>query len=596
MLKALLAQVLPKARKAGLPSATAEATPLERVRALVAAKDWDAAARLAEEILAAQPEEIEAILLLAKTFRARGMLEQAQQAYRRALVLAPGRADAWLDLGVCHHLAGDDFWARVYFRFANALDPESADVWNEFGVVDIALGNFEKAEEALENALARNPALPEAWNNLGLVLARRGDLANARRHFLRATFLRPDYYTAHCNAGLAAKGLEQLEDAERALRRAVEIDPAPYTAWLSLSAVLQDEGRLDEAQAAAEAALERSPGNADVLAALSTLWLRRADAARAQALAAQALVLDAKHADARLALAHAQLATGNYAEGWVNYEARLRSTGMTARHLALPAWRGGPLKGKSILVWGEQGLGDEIMFASCLPDLLASGASCILDCSRRLRPLLERSFPGVTFLEEQQAPIDATLPIGSLPSLFRTTREAFPRHQGYLRADAVRKAYWKEKLSSLGAGPKVGIAWRGGLMRTGRAQRSLELEELLPILRTPGVHWVNLQHDDSAPELASWDEALADIDETAALIDGLDLVLTVCSTVVHLAGALGRRVWVLTPSGPAWRYRLQGEEMPWYPSVVLYRQSTPGDWAAVVQRVAADLRTECSVG
>jgi tetratricopeptide (TPR) repeat protein len=594
VLKALLAQVLPKARKSGAPAATAEATTLERARELAAAKRWDEAGDLARQIIARDPEDVEATLLVARTWRARGDLEQAQQAYRRALVLAPSRADAWLDLGVCHHLAGDDFWARVYFRFANGLDPDNADVWNEFGVVDIALGNLEKAEESLENAVARDPSLPEAWNNLGLVLARRGDLTNARRHFLRATFLRPDYYTAHCNAGLAAKDLELLDDAERALRRAIEVDPAPFGAWLNLSAVLQDAGRLKEAQAAAEAALERAPGNADVLASLSTLALRRAEAAPAKALATLALAGSPEHAEARLALAHAQLAEGDYASGWPNYEARLRSAGMTVRHVNQPAWRGGPLRGKTILVWGEQGVGDQIMFASCVPDLLASGARCLLDCSPQLRPLFERSFPAATWLEGPPPPVDGALGIGSLPGIFRPSRAAFPDHGGYLRADPARTAHWRAKLASLGPGAKVGIAWRGGLLRTGQAQRSLEPHALDPLRRIPGVRWISLQRDATAEGISRWDEALADLDETAALICALDLVVTVCCTVAHLAGALGCRAWVMTPIGPAWRYRLQGEEMPWYPAVRLYRQKAPADWAGVVERVAADLRSECS--
>ena len=600
MLKALLAHVLPKAKRAG---AHAAQTPLQRAGTLAAAKQWDAAAGVAEEILATEPENVEAILLHARTFRARGLLEQAQQAYRRALVLAPTCADAWIDLGVCHHLAGDDAWARIYFRFAAELDPENADVWNEFAVVDIALGNYEKAEEALENAVARNPALPEAWNNLGLVLARRGDRANARRHFLRAAFLKPDYYTAYTNAGLAARDLGLLEEAEADLRRALEIDRAQHTAWLNLGTVLQDAGRLVEARAAIEAAVERAPDNSDVLAAHSTLALREGQPSRAEEIALRALAHDPQHPEARLALGLAQLAAGNFAEGWRNHEARLRSAGMTARHLHMPVWHGEASNGQSILVWGEQGLGDEIMFASCLPDLLASGVRCTLDCSPRLRALFKRSFPGVALLEAEGPPVDRAIAIGSLPSLYRTRRYHFPRHNGYLRADPGRQVFWQRRLGELGPGRKVGVAWRGGLSHTGRAQRSLPVERLLPLLRLGGLHWVNLQHDvcqaeldrmrESGIRVAHWADALADLDETAALIANLDLVVTVCSTAVHLAGALGRPTWVLTPRGAAWRYLAHGSEMPWYPSVVLYRQTDHGDWGPVVDRMAADVERAC---
>jgi tetratricopeptide (TPR) repeat protein len=600
VLKALLAHVLPKPKRAG---AHATQTPLQRAANFAAAKQWEAAAGAVEQILAAEPDNLQAILLHARSFRARGLLEQAQQAYRRALVLAPACAEAWLDLGVCHHLAGDDLWARIYYRFAAELDPEHADVWNEFAVVDLALGNYEKAEEALENAVARNPALPEAWNNLGLVLARRGDRANARRHFLRAAFLKADYYTAYTNAGLAAKDLGLLEEAEGDLRRALEIDLGPYTAWLNLGTVLQDAGRLVEARAAIEAAVERAPDNSDVHAAHSTLALREGEAIRAQEIASLALARDPQHPEARLALGLAQLASGNFAEGWRNYEARLRSAGMTVRHLHVPLWQGEASNGQSILVWGEQGLGDEIMFASCLPDLLASGVRCLLDCSPPLRALFKRSFPGVTLLEAEARPVDGAIGIGSLPSLFRTRRELFPRHNGYLRADPGRQVFRQERLAALGPGRKIGVAWRGGLSHTGRAQRSLPIEQLLPLLRLGGLDWVNLQHDGCQADLdrlrelgirvANWADALADLDETAALMANLDLVVTVCSTVVHLAGALGRATWVLTPRGAAWRYLAHGSEMPWYPSVVLYRQIDPGNWGPVVDRIAADVQRAC---
>ena len=601
MLKALLAQVLPRGRKKSPLSAGMPATPLERAAALVAQREWDAAARLTGEILAAQPDNVEALLLHAKSCRARQLLEQAQHVYRRALALDPRRADAWLDLGVCHYRAGDYFWARVYYRLAKTLAPGHADVWNELAVVDIALGNFGAAEEALERAVALNPALPEAWNNLGLVLVRRGQVAAARRHFLRAIFLRPEYYMAHCNAGLAAKDLELLDEAERLLRRAVQIDPAPAPGWLNFGAVLQDAGKLDEALAALESAHSRSPDAPDVLAALSALWLRRGDAARAEALAAQALAAEPQYAQARLALAHAQLAQGNFAAGWPNYQARLPAGAVTTRRYAAPAWQGEPLAGKSVLVWGEQGLGDEIMFAGCLPQLMAVAERCTLDCSPRLRRLFARSFPQAGLADGNAEGIDHALPIGSLPLVFRRSVEDFPRHEGYLRADPARIAAWRTRLGGLGDGLKVGIAWRGGLLRTGRNERSLHLARLRQLLQAPNVKWVSLQHGETSAEIAavrdahgisvaSWQEALGDLDETAALIMALDLVVTVCSTVVHLSGALGRRTWVLTPKAPAWRYQQAGAGMPWYPSVALYRQAVQGDWDEPVRAMQAELR------
>jgi ADP-heptose:LPS heptosyltransferase len=264
-----------------------------------------------------------------------------------------------------------------------------------------------------------------------------------------------------------------------------------------------------------------------------------------------------------------------------------------------------------VLVYREQGLGDEIMFASCLGDLMRSGARCLVDCDPRLRPLLRRSFPEIEVVEDIDAlemghstgsrTIDACLPIGSLPGVFRTSRAAFEPARAYLRADASKASGWRERLAALGPGRKIGIAWRGGLFKTGRALRSLTLDQLLPLLRMQEVHWINLQHrDDSAEreriqrehgvQLTTWSEALQELDETAALVSELDLVVTVCSSIVHLAGALGRPVWTLTPAAPAWRYFLAGDSLPWYPAVRLFRQRAAGDWPPVVDDIASALR------
>jgi len=613
MLRSLISQLFarPKPPPQGATIAGPARTAVDEARRLLAARAYDEADAAAGAILADEPDNADALVIQAEILRRRGRLEAAMEVYRRALVLKPRHAEAWLDLGVCHYQTGDHFWARFYFRLASTVDPDRADVWNELGLVEIVLGNYEKAEESLENAVNRNPEHPEAWNNLGLVVARRGELGVARRHFLRATFLKPDFYMAHCNLGLACRELELLDEAERTLRHATELRPTLHTAWLNLGMVLQDQGRLDDALQALEKAHALVPQDADVIAALSAIWLRRGDAARAINCAEQGLEHDSENADVRLALAHAQLALQRFEEGWPNYEARLRSNASPFEPLPMPLCDGGDLARKTVLVQREQGLGDEIMFASCLNEFANSGATGVVHCDRRLVSLFRRSFPQFEVVGSQrelEAPdgslrraIDCWVPIGSLPGRYRRSRADFARATAFLRADAQKVALWRERIAALGPGPKVGISWRGGLYKTGRALRSLSLEALQPLLGVPGVRWISLQHRVHADELeqmraghgrqvAHWDDALADLDETAALMLGLDLVITVCSTVVHLAGALGRPVWTLTPRAPAWRYLFEGDRMPWYPDVTLFRQRSEGDWRDVVTRVAAALR------
>jgi len=279
--------------------------------------------------------------------------------------------------------------------------------------------------------------------------------------------------------------------------------------------------------------------------------------------------------------------------------------------LRLPAWDGAPLEGKHIGVIREQGLGDEIMFASCIPAILEQTRSVVIECEPRLAALFRRSFPGSAVFGrtptlsnawtrslDPQPDLQAAL--GSLPRYLRRDLADFPAHAGYLQADAQKTAQWRERLGALGPGRKLGLSWRGGLPRTARARRSLELAQLEALFRLPGLHFVDLQYGEHADEVKAferrhgtrlhrWPEALADYDETAALVRALDGVLTVCTAIVHLTGALGQRALVMAPYSPEWRYGMTGETMAWYPSVRVLRQSRPGDWASLLGQIAARL-------
>ncbi len=612
MLSALLRQIFGGGRKtaAAAPAEAPPVGPLDAARALLDARRLDEALTEVERVLGADPQSVDARVLKASILRRQRRLAEAKYLLEEALIVDPQCAEAWLELGTCYRLEDDPFWARFYLRLANAADPGRADVWNELGLVEITLGNFEQAEESLENTVNRNPDLAEGWNNLGMLLGRRHDLENARRHFLRAVYLKPEFYMAACNLGLVNRELERFEDAERELRRALALDPQPSAARLNLAGVLQDTGRVEAALEMLETAHAGAPQDADILTAMSAVALRLGDGAAATRRAEQALGCAPDNADARLALATAQLARGDFAQGWENYEARLASGQGIQRRFPIARWRGEDLRGKRIFVYGEQGLGDEIMFAACLPDLLRRGAHCLLDCNARLRPLMREAFPEVEVLEALTRPDSAEVidvgadlcsPIGSLPRYLRRSREDFGGGQPYLKADAQRVAAWRARLDALGDGLKVGIAWRGGLARTGRANRSIALEALRPLLQTDGVRWVSLQHDARAEELTAleardagrvthWHEAHEAMTETAALIPALDLVVTVCSTVVHLCGALGARALVMTPRGPEWRYLLEGSAMPWYASVELIRQRQRDDWSDVLACVRERLQ------
>lgn len=363
---------------------------------------------------------------------------------------------------------------------------------------------------------------------------------------------------------------------------------------------------LDEAEKYFVKALSRAPNDNLTLTNLGFVYLQKGQSERSRNCSEKAMRLAPKIPHARFNYGQAQLLEGNYREGWQNYEANLgKHQGRKERiYGQIPRWTGE--KGMTLICYGEQGIGDEISFASCIPDLQKEN-TVIIECDHRLAGLFRRSFGcdvyGTRYKKDRiewpyKYPIDATVAVGSLPGFYRNSVEEFPGTP-YLIADPQRRLQWRTLLDSLGPKMKVGIAWTGGMNRTGTVRRSLELEALLPILRQDAT-FISLQYKD-CPEVEAveevhgikvhhWRHAMQtdDYDDTAALVAELDLVITVQQSAVHLAGGLGVPTWVMLPKAPLWRYGLTGTTMPWYKCVRLYRQKDK--WVHTIAEVATDLR------
>ena len=503
-----------------------------------------------------------------------GDIECAEALAREVVTRAHDHADAHLLLGQLAHRRGAYEDAADSYLLAACFAPQALEPHVQLGLLSLDRGDAAEAIEPLERALACAPDDARALNAMGAALVQLERIDEARGHLERAVLRNPQSADAHGNLGyLLYRDYGEVERGRHHLERALELEPGHTAARVNYTMVMV---RTDAAGAVAEC---------DRL------------------LAAQP-ALD----PVRLNRGLARLSLGEFERGWDDYEARKSvRCNYVPRRLPWPEWPGGRAAGGAVYIHTEQGLGDEIMFASCLPDALREAGECVIETSPKLQSLFARSFEARVVVQPDGAValpddlrIASHVAIGSLPGRYRRSHADFPRHDGYLRAAPAKVRRWRERLATLPAGLKVGIAWRGGMASTQQSLRSMALSDWLPILATPDVQFIDMQHLDHAAEREAiqqqtgirvhhWPDAHADYDDTAALVCGLDLVISVQTALVHLAGALGKETWGLIAATPEWRYGVAGDTMPWYPAVTLYRQPAVGDWATPVRRIAAAL-------
>jgi tetratricopeptide (TPR) repeat protein len=519
-------------------------------------------------------EEAQALLAQGDALGAVAHLEAAL-----ANALDPARMQ--LAIGKARLQVPDLPGAEDAFAVAVALDGQLGEAWLRLGEIQARMEHLDAALESL--AQARETVTEELLFDVlylkGRVLSRRERFKEAQEAFQQALGIQPGHAEVLFEAAGVALRLEEDTKALNLYERAIQANAdLKHRAGMGLAVAYRQAGRWREARTILDEATARQPASPEL----------------------------------RWALAQVRLACGEWREGWADYTHRFAAGAVPYRPLPYRTWSGQPAPAQTVVVLAEQGLGDEIMLASCLPDVIARVGHCIVECEPRLTTLFSRSFPAATILPtrrerdaswlNQAAEPQWQIFSGDLPALFRQRDEDFPAHQGYLQADPTRVRHWRERLQQdLGAGLKVGISWRGGTPRTRARARTLACADWAPILGVPGCHFVNLQYGDSDAMLgqfqsehrirpAHYPEALADYDETAALVCALDLVVSVCTAVIHLAGALGRPVWILAPLAPEWRYTAYRPVMPWYPSTRVLRQASLEDWSGPCQEVSARLR------
>jgi len=510
-------------------------------------------------------EDAGLILERANADFATGSFAEAARGFRSVIAIHPDVGELYINLGAALRAAGDTDGAEQAYRTAIEKLPTSALAWFNLANLLREKNSPDEALNAYRKADALQPGTVETLNNLGVQLYDMGAVEEALAHYDAALAARPDHADTLTNRGNALQRMGRMEAAEAAIEQALRQAPTHPVYLVNKASFLAAAGRHDEAISCTDKAIAADPG----------------------------------YTQARLRRASLLIQTGDIEAGFREYEARweIPNWHELPAKLPMPPWPGGAISGKSLLLWNEQGFGDALMYARYIPILSEIGARITVMVERQLMRLFENSFPDITVCDLKGPPpiTDFHAPMMSLPYLMGTTFETIPPTVPYLRPNETETAAWQDKIDRLADGkPAVGLVWAGNPGQSHDYTRSIPPAFMAPLLAREDVRFFNLLVGPRGDEIR--DPALIDvrteIDDfasTAALMQTLDLIVSVDSAPAHLAGALGRPLWVLLSFDPDSRYFLKSEACPWYPSAKLLRQSAPGGWAQVTSRANAVL-------
>ena len=505
-------------------------------------------------------------LIYADRCRSEGRLVEAEAVCRQILGVQPNLPEAEHLIGLIAHQSGKLAAAIEHVQRATKLAPQIALFHANLGEMLRLAGRPKMAVQSARRALEIDPAMPTALSNLGVALYELKEYEEAASAQRKAIAANPNFAEAHSNLGNALHALRRFDEGVAAYRRAIALKPDYGDAWANLGTTLHHGGGFEEGIAA----------------------LRRA------------IALEPHHANAHSGLGILLLMRGDLAEGWDEYEWRLRSSERTGPRFPEIPWQGESLADKHIYVQAEQGFGDTLQFVRYVPWLAARAKHVTLRVHQQLVTLMRESLPGVTVLGDRgdAAPYQCDAVLLSLPRLFKTRLETIPADVPYLRAPAEAPYRWANQLAHM-EGVKVGVVWAGNPEHVNDHRRSLDLNLLAPLFAVPGMSFASLQYGPRAADLKKFKRgghaiadlapAFGDFVESAGAVSALDLVITVDTSMAHLAGALGKPVWVLLPRVTDWRWMLNREDNPWYPTMRLFRQKDGEDWTDIIARVAREL-------
>ncbi len=561
----------------------------EGARCLESSKFWQAE-KIYYQIIEQEPNRIEAYINLGNAVLSQGRIEEAIAYYQQAITLEPSYDLAYYHLGYALQSQGRIEEAIAYYQQYLTRQPLDAGANYNLGHALQTQGFLEGAIACYQQVLNIDPNNYQTINNLGAAFQMQDKLEEALNCYQKLITLKPNDARAFHNLGRVFQKQGKVEEAIAYYQQTLIFDPNQPIACNDLGTIFHAQGLLDKAIAYYEKAFNLDSNYALAHYNLGVLLMENSQFEKAIGCFNRAIEINPNYADAHWNRGLILLKWGDYERGFAEYEWRWRREQTPPPPFPQPRWAGEELEGKTILLYAEQGFGDTIQFIRYAPLVQARGGIVVVECHEPLVRLLKTisSIDRVIARETTLPEFDVHVPLMSLPYIFGTTLETVPNQVPYLNYDQSPRL--STEPSSL---MKVGIVWAGNPDFAGNHQRSCTLNHFLGILDTPGVAFYSLQKGIAVEELAQLSQKVIsqvdDFADTAAVIAQLDLIITVDTAVAHLAGALGKPVWVLLAFNPDWRWMLEKEDSPWYPSMRLFRQRQSGDWAEVFARVEAAL-------
>jgi Flp pilus assembly protein TadD len=465
-------------------------------------------------------------------------------------------------------------------------------------------GNLQEAEHTYRKILREQPNNARVCFGLAFVLQEKGGADEAIPWYQKALKLNPQFVDALYNLGSIYHQKGQLDEAVSYYEKALQLNPQLAMAYNNLGSILQQKGRFDEAIGLYQKALQQNPGLISAYNNMGLVFQEKGRFDEAMGCHQKALSLNPDHATVHFNIAGLLLLHGDFENGWKEYEWRKKMPGYQARSLTRVLWDGSDISGRTILLYSEkgyEGFGDTIQFVRYAPLLAERGAKVIVECQKELASLI-RNAGGVAQVisyGEKLPAFDLHCPYLSLPAVFRTTIRSIPSKIPYITADPGLVQKWRDRMAQDFSEFKIGLAWAGNLAHPRSQYRSCSLDQFSSLAQLDDITIYSLQKGEAAAmaknppagmKVVDYTEDFRDFSDAAALIENLDLVISVDTAAAHLAGALGKTVWTLLPFIPEWRWLLNREDSPWYPTMRIFRQPSAGDWKSVISRVVDELR------